>query len=53
METNKSKDMNFIKAMIRDYKINKGLIPLKTVTLDTGIVLQHFVIVFPLKHSIQ
>lgn len=36
--------MNFIKAMIRDYKINKGLIPLKTVTLDTGIVLQHFVI---------
>tara|TARA_R110000744_G_scaffold109028_2_gene206258 strand:- start:620 stop:778 length:159 start_codon:yes stop_codon:yes gene_type:complete len=36
--------MNFIKRLVRDYKINKGLMPLKTVTLSSGVVLEHFVI---------
>lgn len=36
--------MNFIKALIRDYKVNKGLIPFDTVTLSNGIVLEHFVV---------
>ena len=36
--------MNFIKRLVRDYKINKGLMPLKTITLSSGVVLEHFVI---------
>ena len=35
--------MNFIKRLVRDYKISKGLIPLDTITLSSGLVLEHFV----------
>lgn len=35
--------MNFIKRLVRDYKVNNGKLPLKVVTLSNGLVLEHFV----------
>lgn len=35
--------MNFIKTLVRDYKVSRGLIPFETITLSSGVTLQHFV----------
>lgn len=35
--------MNFIKRIVREYKINNGKLPQKVVTLSNGLTFEHFV----------
>ena len=34
--------MNAIRAILRDFKVSRGIIPTKRVELSTGIVLEHY-----------
>jgi len=34
--------MNAIRAILRDFKVSRGVIPIKRVELPTGIVLEHY-----------